>query len=412
MGMFSLPTGPDLPSPSDVDYSKSVGMQPMGASPSTYTPSWLPQTSNAIPQTLNQNPQGSAATENASSYQPQSFSHGGQVHPMQRGQRGPRGMIAAHFNPQELGVLQHAQGFNERYAPDGIASLKGLEGLVGNPHIKNHIHRHLAQGGMGAMSPANSQDGRHGDTELAYIGPHLRELLDKAAHHRTHNPTDGHPEYFSLGGLFSGLGNAITSIPGIGGMLGSVGKTLLPMAGGALGTMFGGPMGGMMGSQLAGSLGNSMFGNSAGGQAQYNPNASAGSNLMQGGLSSLGSYFGQNGSQLGNGFNAAAQAMGNGQNLMGAGKSAFSAMGGLPALMNAGRTAFDAYRGGGQSPMASMRAGLNNYTGAQYGPQQMPQGYSPPQSQYADPLDQQAGMPFGASEGGYRPLPSAPPQWS
>jgi len=63
-----------------------------------------------------------------------------------------------------------------------------------------------------------------------------------------------------IGGIGSALGKIVNSPVGqaVGGVLKSVAKTALPIAGGALGTFVGGPIGGMVGSSLASMAGSAL----------------------------------------------------------------------------------------------------------------------------------------------------------
>lgn len=169
-----------------------------------------------------QNPQMASSMQPSSSMPQQNlpqYAHGGRI---KRGK-----MVVAHFNPHELHELDHYQGKTERCPRTGMRSYSHLEELLKNPHILNHIHqvaKHHAMGGqIGGMSLAHggspnyhnahlnhmAHEGVHGDTELALIGPHTRNVFDHLAHGNTINPHTGHPQYWSLGGMLSGLGSAL-----------------------------------------------------------------------------------------------------------------------------------------------------------------------------------------------------------
>lgn len=168
---------------------------------------------------LNSNPGGAVP--------PPQYRHGGMVgdqmhsagHQSGHSRRGPK-MVKAHFSPVELDVLDHFQGERETHGPSGMRSFRKLDGVIGNPHISSNLHHHcreqreengdhLAHGGMPHhFQHPSASFGRHGDTEMALIGPHLRHFLDAYAGKKTQNPHDGEPEYFSLSGLFSGIKNA------------------------------------------------------------------------------------------------------------------------------------------------------------------------------------------------------------
>lgn len=307
-------------------------------------------------------------------------------------------MIAAHFNPEELHVLDQLQGSIERSKKDGRRSYPKLDAVLANPHISGAVHhhstRHMAHGGH--MEPARPQYGMHGDTEIAYIGPHLRHLLDRYAGHKTQNPIDGHPQYFSLSGLFSGLGNAISGgfnkltgmLPGPVGnflnqgvnALGGIARTALPglaeTAGNAIGGAFGAPeAGGLIGGLL----------NQAGGSALNSlgvPQAGQGSQM---------------GESIGQGINTASQMYNQGgyspQQMFGAGMSS--------AGRNYGGTAGGAMQGfgnaygGGQNIQQSALQGLTGGLGSwlqQRQQQQQPQ-MNFYQQQRMNPFQQQQ-MPY------------------
>jgi len=158
-----------------------------------------------------------------------------------RGGRVKNSYVAAHFSKKELDALDHLQGGSERHNKTGIRSYKGLEALLKNPHLLKLIHEHSASHhAEGGSIQGMAHNGRHGDTEMAFIGPHTRQLLDKLAGHKTRNPYDGHPEYFSLGKMLGGIGKTIMRVPkGIIKGVSRIGKTfgnLSPTARGMLGT--------------------------------------------------------------------------------------------------------------------------------------------------------------------------------
>ena len=141
--------------------------------------------------------------------------------------------VIAHFNPKELHILDHLQGHQERDHKTGLRSYSHLEELLKNPHIIGSIHRHTAhhhaQGG-GAYLHHLREGGRHGDTELALIGPHTHHLFNQLAHGSTINPHTGHPEYWSLGGILGGIGSALKSgASTIGKGISSAAKSAAPM---------------------------------------------------------------------------------------------------------------------------------------------------------------------------------------
>jgi hypothetical protein len=72
----------------------------------------------------------------------------------------------------------------------------------------------FAKGGIAELTPiskAVADYGRNGDTMLAHITPAEARMLRRRGGAGTTNPKTGLKEYFSLGKLFKGIGNAIKS---------------------------------------------------------------------------------------------------------------------------------------------------------------------------------------------------------
>ncbi len=130
-----------------------------------------------------------------------------------KGGRAKHKKILAHFNPKELHVMDHLQGHSEKCPKTGLRSYTHLEELLKNPHISGTIHRHShahrEHHSMGGNIEHLAEGGRHGDTEMALIGPHTHHLFHQLAGRSTTNPHTGHPEFWSLGGVLGGLGGAI-----------------------------------------------------------------------------------------------------------------------------------------------------------------------------------------------------------
>lgn len=174
--------------------------------------------------------------------QPQGYAKGGHV-----GGR-PDGFVEVHVSKGEIPVLDHIQGKVEQCPHSGMRKYSHLEELLKNPHIlravahhtkgkrKAHCHggmamRGYAQGGMvdghhdygNARLNQMASNGIHGDTELALIGPHTRQVFNELAEGGTvTNPHDGRPQYWSLGDTLSGIGNAIgTGVNTVGNFLGN-----------------------------------------------------------------------------------------------------------------------------------------------------------------------------------------------
>jgi hypothetical protein len=135
-----------------------------------------------------------------------------------KGGRAKHRKVLAHFNPRELQVMDHLQGHTERCPKTGLKSYSHLEELLKNPHIVGSIHRHSREHhAMGGDIHQLAEGGRHGDTEMALIGPHTHNLFHQLAGRSTTNPNTGHPEFWSLGGALGGLGGALKGAAGAAG---------------------------------------------------------------------------------------------------------------------------------------------------------------------------------------------------
>ena len=300
---------------------------------------------------MNSSPQSQMASNPPPMTQspPPAYSHGGRVK--------KSAMTLAHMSPHELNILDHLQGGTERHNKSGIRSYSHLEELFKNPHLREQFHHHArehhAQGGEASeMSHGGMEhlreDGRHGDTEMALIGPHTHHFFNQMAGHSTRNPHDGHPEYWSLGGALSGLwsgikggasklGNAAwqgakAAAPHIG----AIGKAALPaltdIASQHLQKHLG-DSGAMLG-QMAGGLGNAAFsklqgntespmgqaiGEGVGRFAQGMNNGQGFNKSFGGALSHTGEQFGDN--PTGNMMNTVGQGMQQGRSARDIGRS-------------------------------------------------------------------------------------------
>lgn len=140
-------------------------------------------------------------------------SEGPQMSAFAKGGRAKHKKVLAHFSPKELHEMDHLQGHSEKCPKTGLRSYTHLEELLKNPHILGTIHRHAhshrEHHAMGGNIEHLAQGGRHGDTEMALIGPHTHHLFHQLAGRSTTNPNTGHPEFWSLGGVLGGLGTAI-----------------------------------------------------------------------------------------------------------------------------------------------------------------------------------------------------------
>lgn len=161
---------------------------------------------------------------------------------MAKGGRAKHKKILAHFSPKELHAMDHLQGHMERCPKTGLRSYSHLEELFKNPHIvgtvMKHAHHHRQHHAMGGEIEHLAQGGRHGDTEMALIGPHTHHLFHQLAGRSTTNPHTGHPEFWSLGGILGGLGSTLKGAAStIGRGLSSAAKAAAPLAQRALSTI-------------------------------------------------------------------------------------------------------------------------------------------------------------------------------
>lgn len=119
--------------------------------------------------------------------------------------------IEVKLHPNDINMFHRFQGVNDsKMSQEGevVPSFKKFDHVLRNPHIMRHIRHHAEQHrATGGMIHPSETNGMHGDTKLAYVGPHLHRLLNEFAGHKTHNPYDGLPQFYSLQSLFNGIGN-------------------------------------------------------------------------------------------------------------------------------------------------------------------------------------------------------------
>lgn len=159
-----------------------------------------------------------------------------------KGGRAKHKKILAHFNPKELHVMDHLQGHSERCPKTGLRSYSHLEELLKNPHIVGTMHRHAQSHrehhAMGGSIDHLAEGGRHGDTEMALIGPNTNHIFHQLAGRSTTNPNTGHPEFWSIGGALSGLGGALKGAASSAGRgLSSAARAAAPLARQAAGSI-------------------------------------------------------------------------------------------------------------------------------------------------------------------------------
>jgi hypothetical protein len=197
----------------------------------------------------------------------------------------PMELHLAHFNPKELEVLDDQQGGRTTVPGTKTPHYKKIEIMLSTPGgeeaFRKVFEKHASGGQIGESKrhiDELKRKGRFGDSEMAYIGGNTRRIFDKTVkdlsgdHRENKNPHTGHPEYFGLGSIFSGIKNGIGSA---GKFLGNMGNqamhaigTAAPgmIQGGLTGLMEGGPEGALLGAGMGG-LGSMMGG---GGQPQGN----------------------------------------------------------------------------------------------------------------------------------------------
>jgi hypothetical protein len=97
----------------------------------------------------------------------------------------------------------------EQFDPNFFAALNmAIDQMVAEPAGVQAF----ARGGIAELSPVSkaiADYGRNGDTMLAHITPAEARMLRRRGGAGTTNPNTGLKEYFSLGKLFKGIGNAI-----------------------------------------------------------------------------------------------------------------------------------------------------------------------------------------------------------
>lgn len=235
-------------------------------------------------------------------------------------------MTPAHMSKHEMDILDHLQGRTERTA-HGVRTYPHFEELLSNPHLHAMITHHARQSHAegGDISPHMEHDmeqhGRHGDTEVALLGPRTHHFFHSMATGGAMNP-DGHPEYWSIGGALGGLwkgikgaGSAIAkhggafakaAAPHVGSALQAAAPALTDIAaqhlqkhlgdaGGMLAGL-GGQLAGGLGGKLAGPNGSQLGTAIGSGLGQFAKAKNEGQSFGQAagqGLSQAGSHFGE-----------------------------------------------------------------------------------------------------------------------
>lgn len=242
MGFTMLPT-PSTFNP-NVPFTSQMPQNPMAGYPNAGQSNMPPQGSPM------QTPEG-VPNQTLGNPQTQSYAHGG------RTKKRPS-MIEVYMSPDEIAKMVDAQGGADHDRYTGRHMFKKLSRFMENPHIDKAIRQKFAFGGgipnpfsavtqnfatggevqspfngvtsvinraheLGMARPGFAEGGstrqynmparapltdeqyaRGGDTELVYITPHMKRLFDDLGK-GTINPVTGHPEYFGLSDLWSGL---------------------------------------------------------------------------------------------------------------------------------------------------------------------------------------------------------------
>ena len=180
----------------------------------------------------------------------------------------------AHFNPRELDELDDMQGGRTNMDKTKTRRYDHLEKMMGDPKVERIIikeyEKHAKGGRIGDLlreADHMRAKGRNGDTDIAYVGPNTRRVLNKLMGGGSVNPMTGKSEYYNLSKMMGGIGKTIgRGVKGAGNMLGGMAKTGEHMLGGVANAgehMLGGAMN-MAGKALPGAALGFMEGGPAG----------------------------------------------------------------------------------------------------------------------------------------------------
>lgn len=226
--------------------------------------------------------------------------------------------LLAHFNPRELEGLDHLQGGRHYEGNTEIPTYRHLEEKFKDPHFKKRVideYEHHRRGGtVGEImieAERMKHKGRHGDSEMAFIGPHMESVFNHLLgtdKHKNRNPHTKKPEFFGLSNFLGGLKHTFAPV---GRAIGSVGSDVMhtaqkalpgAMSGAIQGGMMGGPEGALAGAAMGG-MGSAMMpqqqmGGQMGGypgqqQQQGNPYSAQMNSMNQSGQNALENYGGQ-----------------------------------------------------------------------------------------------------------------------
>ncbi len=191
----------------------------------------------------------------------------------------------AHFNPKELNILDEMQGGRTNIDDtDDLRHYGQLEKMMSQPHIEKIImkeYEHHAKGGhVGEIlreADNMRHKGRHGDSEMALIGPNTHRVMNHLMNGGSINPMTRKPEYFNFGSFLGGIGKHLMGA----------------LPGAAAGFMSGGPLGALMGG--GSSLMSGMMGGEGGQPQQGQQNVrQAPTNIRDLGRQFMSSPTGQN----------------------------------------------------------------------------------------------------------------------
>lgn len=289
--------------------------------------------------------------------------------------------FTVHASQNELNTMDALQGYSQRYDGDPRIRIytNGMEDMLKNQDFRRsllkYMHDNFATGGHVKTNLLSKEElesyrdaGRNGDNAIALLGPYMLSFMEMAAGSRgSTNPETGLPEFFSLGGLFGGIGNALSSVgntiwdgvKSVAAPVAHMASGLLPMAGNAIGGLIGSKMGNpALGSSLGGALGGALApvvnqfgqhvgGGQPGGQPQGN-GFQMGDAMQHFGSQMLpqmanAAYQGyQNGGGMGGAMNGMYNTMQ--QQGPGAAMSAYNMGGGAPAMQQSFNNAMQRYR--------------------------------------------------------------------
>lgn len=138
-------------------------------------------------------------------------------------------MEKVHMKPNEIHILNQFLG-GGRKTEDGAWDLRGLEHLFNQPYVKQIMDDHMYEHEMRKMAHGGRveherSEGRHGDSEIAYLPTSVSHYFDRIIGGESRNPHTGHKEYFLpalLGGLARLAPLAMRGISSLGSSLGSL----------------------------------------------------------------------------------------------------------------------------------------------------------------------------------------------